>query len=262
VGEFNIIKLEINDGTAIINFNRPEVYNALNRAAKLEIIDALKLCGENPDLQSIILTGEGKAFCTGQDLNDRTIQNDNTPNDLGHTLETEWNPIVNNIRKSKKIIVSAINGVVAGAGLSIAFAADLIISHPKASFISGFSKIGLCPDAGSTYTFTRALGRAKTTEFFLLNTPFSAHDFLECDLINFIDENPLKKAIEIASQINHLAPLSIEAIKENIIQASDATFNESLYFETKTQKRLGRSNDYQEGLKAFFEKRKPSFSGS
>jgi 2-(1,2-epoxy-1,2-dihydrophenyl)acetyl-CoA isomerase len=130
MSDFKFIKYEVDGNTAIITINRPEVYNALTLDAKFEIIEAIKLSNNDPSIRSIVLTGEGKAFCTGQDLNDRTIQGDKGPVDLGFTLETEWNPLINSLRNSNKIIIGAINGVCAGAGVSIALACDLLISKP------------------------------------------------------------------------------------------------------------------------------------
>ena len=165
---FKFINYKEENLTAIIEINRADVFNAMNVECKLEIIQAIKEANKNNNIRSIILTGAGKAFCSGQDLNDRNIQGKNGQIDLGHTLETEWLPLVNAIRDSKKIIIGAINGVCAGAGVSVAVACDLIIAKPNIKFVSAFSKLGLAPDAGSTYTFVRALGYQNALEFFAL----------------------------------------------------------------------------------------------
>ena len=259
--DFQFIKFEVMENTAVITMNRPEVYNALSLVAKKEIIEAIKLANKDPMVRSIILTGEGKAFCTGQDLNDRAIQGDKGPVDLGYTLETEWNPLINSLRGSGKIIIGAINGVCAGAGVSIALALDLLVSKPKVKFISGFSKLGLAPDAGSTFGMTNSLGPKKALEFFLFSDGLLAEDLKNGDLINFIDENPLEFSKALALKINQLAPNSVSMIKTNIMYSMEASFKDSMFKETCTQRFLGNSKDYQEGLAAFFEKRNANFKG-
>lgn len=258
---FKFIKFEVDENTATITINRPEVYNALSLDAKKEIIEAVKLSNNDPKVRSIILTGEGKAFCTGQDLNDRTIQGDKGPVDLGFTLETEWNPLINALRGSNKVIIGAINGVCAGAGVSIALALDLLVSRPKVKFISGFSKLGLAPDAGSTFAMTNSLGPKKALEFFLFGDGLLSDELKEANLINFIDENPLDFSKNLALKINQLAPNSVSMIKSNILYSMEATYKESMLKEICTQRFLGNTKDYQEGLAAFFEKRTANFKG-
>jgi 2-(1,2-epoxy-1,2-dihydrophenyl)acetyl-CoA isomerase len=261
MSNFKFIKFEMDGNTAVISINRPEVYNALTLDAKFEIIEAIKLSNNDPSIRSIILTGEGKAFCTGQDLNDRTIQGDKGPVDLGLTLETEWNPLINSLRNSNKIIIGAINGVCAGAGVSIALACDLLVSKPKVKFVSGFAKLGLAPDAGSTFAMTNSLGPKKTLEFFLLGEGLLSDDLKEANLINFLDENPVDFSKTLAQKINHLAPNSVSMIKSNILFSLEATYKESMQKEICTQRFLGNTKDYQEGLAAFFEKRLANFKG-
>ena len=259
--EYRYIKYQNIDGVASIIINRPEVYGALNRDSKLEIIKAFKACNKDDSVKAIVLTSEGKAFCSGQDLNDRTVDGSSGPVDLGHTLETEWNPLVESIRKSEKIVIGAINGVCAGAGLSVALSCDLIVAKPKVKFVSGFSQLGLAPDAGSSYTFVKALGRQKTLEFFLFNMPMLAEELCEKGLINHVDDNPFEYATQMAKKISLMAPLSLSMIKKNIQSASEETFQDVMDKETKTQRFLGNSEDYQEGLRAFFDKRTPNFLG-
>lgn len=254
------ILLKNENGTCTITLNRPDVYNALNRETKLELISQIRKAGRDESVKSIVLTGAGKAFSTGQDLNDRTVS-DGPSVDLGYTLETEWNPLVNAIRESEKIVIGAINGVVAGAGISVALACDFIYTKNEIKFVSGFANIGLCPDAGSSFIFARALGYQKALEFFLTNKPMMSEDLEKAGLVNYVGEDFLEKANEMASKINGMAPLSVQNIKKNLQFALDQDFKESMRRETYTQRFLGNSKDYQEGLKAFFEKRKPEFKG-
>lgn len=262
MSQFKFIKYIEENRTATITMNRPELYNALNAEAKVEIVQAIREANKNAQVHSIIITGEGKAFCTGQDLNDRSVQVDNASIDLGHTLQTEWNPLVTAIRDSKKIVIAVMNGVCAGAGISVAIACDLIVSRPAVKFVGAFSKLGLAPDAGSTYIFSRALGYQKTMEFFLMGEALTSEELHTAGLINAISEDPMVKAQEYALVINGLSPLSTEMIKKNVKAALDSNYNESLERETYAQRFLGNSADYKEGLTAFLQKRKPNFTGN
>jgi 2-(1,2-epoxy-1,2-dihydrophenyl)acetyl-CoA isomerase len=258
---FETIKYEIKDGTAIITINRPQVYNALNVQGKLDIISGIREANKDLNVRSIVLTAEGKAFCSGQDLNDRTVDATKGPVDIGHTIETEWNPLIEAIRTSDKIIIGAINGVCAGAGLSVALACDLKIAPPGNRFISGFSQIGLAPDAGMSFMLVRQMGYTKALEFALLGKPLLSEAMLEYNFINKIVENPLEEALRLASEINVLAPLSVKMVKKNFQYANEKELGEVLGREKYVQRYLGFSQDYKEGVSAFLEKRKPQFKG-
>ncbi len=258
---FETIKYEIKDGTAIITINRPQVYNALNVQGKLDIISGIREANKDLNVRSIVLTAEGKAFCSGQDLNDRTVDATKGPVDIGHTIETEWNPLIEAIRTSDKIIIGAINGVCAGAGLSVALACDLKIAPPGNRFISGFSQIGLAPDAGMSFMLVRQMGYTKALEFALLGKPLLSEAMLEYNFINKIVENPLEEALRLASEINVLAPLSVKMVKKNFQYANEKELGDVLGREKYVQRYLGFSQDYKEGVSAFLEKRKPQFKG-
>ncbi|MGZ3787708.1 MAG: enoyl-CoA hydratase/isomerase family protein [Bacteriovorax sp.] len=259
---FKYLKYSEENQTACISINRPEVYNALNFEAKMEIIQAIREANKSSSVRSIVLTGEGKAFCTGQDLNDRNIQASNGGVDLGNTLQTEWNPLINAIRDSKKIVIAAVNGVCAGAGISVAMACDLIVARPQVKFMGAFSKLGLAPDAGSTYIFTRALGYQKTMEFFLMGNALTSEELFEAGLVNKINDDAFSSAMDYARSISKLSPLSCEMIKKNIKATLDSSFQESMERETYAQRFLGNSADYKEGLAAFLAKREPQFTGN
>lgn len=256
---YEYIKVENSDGIAKITINRPDVYNALNRASKLELIQAIGEASHDNSINVILLTGEGKAFCSGQDLNDR--KGGETSSDLGNTLKTEWNPLVNAIRLSHKIVVAAINGVTAGAGISVAMACDLIIAPPRTRFVSGFTKLGLVPDAGSTSTFTKCLGPKKAMEFFIFGTPMLSEYMEEVGLINEVSDEPYERGLEICEQIKGMAPLALEHLKKNITAANEVDFQTSMDNETLSQSYLGTTEDFNEGVTAFFEKRTAVFKG-
>jgi 2-(1,2-epoxy-1,2-dihydrophenyl)acetyl-CoA isomerase len=258
----NFIKQEENNGVVTITINREDVYNALNKDSKKLIVKAIKSANKNSELRAIVLTGSGtKAFCSGQDLNDRSIDTKLGPVNLGETLNNEWNPLIKAIRNSSLPVIAAVNGVCAGAGLSIAVACDLVVAVPTAKFVSGFSKLAIANDAGSGQIFARAMGPKKALEFFYFNQPLLASDMCEYGLINSVADNALETAQELASQIAALAPYSVTAIKQNVQLALETSFTESLERETKLQRFLGHTKDYQEGLLAFKEKRSPQFKG-
>lgn len=257
------INYEVVEQTAVLIIDREQVYNALNRDAKAEIVGHIRKANEDKNIRTIILTARGKAFCTGQDLNDRNISaEENNTVDLGITLETEWNPLMKSIRESEKPVIAAVNGVCAGAGLSLALSCDLIVAKNEVRFISGFSKLGLAPDAGSTYLLGRIMGLQKALEFFLLNDPLYSEDLERLGLINKISNAPLADAVELAKKINKLAPLSVQKIKKNLHVAFESSYTETIRVETNAQRLLGNSQDYKEGVKAFFEKRDPQFKGN
>ena len=259
---FETIKYDIQNMTAVITINRPQVYNALNIQGKLDIISAIKEANKDANVRSIILAAEGKAFCSGQDLNDRTVDATKGPVDIGHTLETEWNPLIDAIKSSEKLVIAAIQGVAAGAGLSVALACDLKVAAPGVRFISGFSQIGLAPDAGMSFMLVRQMGNTKALEFALLGKPLHSEEMLEYNLLNRIAENPLDEAVKLAGEINNLPPLSVKMVKKNFQFAAEKELGEVLAREKYVQRFLGFSEDYKEGVGAFLGKRKPIFKGN
>jgi 2-(1,2-epoxy-1,2-dihydrophenyl)acetyl-CoA isomerase len=258
---FETIKYEIKDGTAVLTINRPQVYNALNVQGKLDIIAGIREANKDSSVRSIVLTAEGKAFCSGQDLNDRTVDASKGPVDIGHTIETEWNPLIEAIRTSDKLVIGAIQGVCAGAGLSVALACDMKIAAPGVRFISGFSQIGLAPDAGMSFLLVRQIGYTKALEFALLGKPLLSEQMLEYNFLTKIAENPLDEAMKLAQEINNLAPLSVKMVKKNLQYANEKELGDVLSREKYVQRMLGFSQDYKEGVSAFLEKRKPNFKG-
>lgn len=262
MSDFKYIKTDIKEQTGIVTINRPEVYNALNVESKLEIIKAIKIFNIDQNVRSIILTGEGKAFCSGQDLNDRTVDATKGPVDIGITLRREWNPLVKAIRTSEKIVIAAINGVAAGAGLSVALACDLKVTIPKNRFINGFTQIGLAPDAGMDHHLARAMGYSKALEFALFGKPMTSEEALDYGFINEINDDYMGRSMELSTQVNSLAPLSVKLVKKNLLFAMDEDFQSVVDRETYAQRFLGFSEDYKEGVGAFLGKRKPNFKGN
>ncbi|MFZ4714089.1 MAG: enoyl-CoA hydratase-related protein [Bacteriovoracaceae bacterium] len=258
---FEFIKYDLKGMTSIITINRPEVFNAMNVKTKKEIIEAIKQANKDSAIRSIILTGAGKAFSSGQDLNDRTVQASAGPVDLGHTVKTEWNPLVEAIRNSDKPVIAAINGVCAGAGLGVALACDFKVAKPQVKFVSGFAQIGLTPDAGTSHILSRHLGYSKALEFALLGQALFSEDMLNYGLVNFIADDEMSKALELGEKLNNLAPKSVATIKKNFQYGLDNKFEAVSEKEMMSQRYLGWTKDYQEGVSAFLEKRKPQFKG-
>jgi len=258
---FETLKYEIHEATAVLTINRPDVYNALNLRGKMDIIDAIAKANADANIRTIVLTGEGKAFCSGQDLNDRSVDARKGPVDIGHTLETEWNPLVQSIRHSAKPVIAAVNGVCAGAGLSVVLACDLKVAAPGVRFIAGFTQIGLAPDAGLSYQLVRTLGYTRAYSFALRGKPLISEDMLAAGFVNEVTVNVKEAALDLARELNQLAPLSVMETKKNFQAAQDANWKEILEIEKKAQRALGFSEDYREGVTAFLEKRKPEFKG-
>jgi 2-(1,2-epoxy-1,2-dihydrophenyl)acetyl-CoA isomerase len=252
------ILLSKNGAVAELTINRPKVYNALNRATKLELASHFEKLALDNSIRAIVLTANGKAFCSGQDLNDRKATESS---DLGQTLKEEWNPLVRSMRNCPQLIVGALNGVVAGAGISVAVQCDLLVAHPDVKFVSGFSKIGLCPDAGSNFAFVRALGRQRCMEFFTLGKALEVHLLEDLGIINRISDKYLERAREMAQQLATSAPLALATIKRNLNLAEEVGWEMSLDNEIKGQRILGNSADFKEGVSAFLEKRPAKFNG-
>lgn len=257
MSENNHILTEVREHTAIIKINRPDVYNALNGDNKWDLVKAIRSFNKDDSISAIILTGEGKAFSTGQDLNDR--QASDSSNNLGDTLQIEWNPLVKAIRDSRKPVIAAVNGVTAGAGIAVALSADFVTCKPGTKFVGGFGKLALCLDAGSTFLLTRAIGEKRTFEFYMTNNPIMAETLHAAGLINHLDDSPLDKALALAGQLHLCDPVALEVVKTNIQNASESGYNDSLENETVGQRLLGDRGSYREGIKAFFEKRTPQF---
>jgi 2-(1,2-epoxy-1,2-dihydrophenyl)acetyl-CoA isomerase len=263
VPECQFIQVEMKQQVLCLRINRQEVYNALHKQSKGELQYMIEWANAQGDsFRAIVIGAIGKAFCTGQDLNDRTSTAGSEGRvDLGNTLNTEWNPLVKAIHDSRIPVIAAVQGVTAGAGISVALACDLIVAAPGIKFVSGFAKIGLCPDAGSTKSLSTLLGKKRAYEFFVFNQPLMSEELQSMGVINKLVSDPWQTALEMAQLLTQMAPLSVQLIKKNIQQASNKDWHEMLLVEVEAQRRLGHSQDYQEGVKAFFEKRPPRFAG-
>ncbi|MFZ4715620.1 MAG: enoyl-CoA hydratase/isomerase family protein [Bacteriovoracaceae bacterium] len=249
----NIIQTQTQK-TLILKLNRASTYNSLNRETILDLTRLIHEAQKNPMVAVIILCAEGKAFCTGQDLNELT-------GDLGQNLEELWNPLIESIRLSEKIIISVMEGVVAGAGISLALACDFKIAKPELKMIPGFANLALIPDAGLSHLLVRSMGQTKALQFCLMNKVFSSTDFYQFGLINELSENAYETALNWAQELAQKSLQSLRWTKQNLREAVDFSWSQSLQNEKMGQRTLGNLPDYQEGVQAFKEKRKAQFKG-
>jgi 2-(1,2-epoxy-1,2-dihydrophenyl)acetyl-CoA isomerase len=257
---YQFLNYSCDQGAAIITLNRPEVYNALNDEITFELQDALKTVAKDDNVRVVVLTGEGKAFCSGQDL--KAASGDQKRSFM-KSLHTRYNPIIRAMRNLPKPIIGRINGVAAGAGCSLALACDIIVAAEEATFIEVFINIGLVPDSGSSYFLPRLVGMAKAFELCSMGTRVKAQEALALGLINkAVPAIELDEAVKFYTDYFAKAPTkSIGLIKKMLNKATTASLDEMLEYEAYCQEIAGTSHDYQEGVKAFLEKRKPEFKG-
>jgi 2-(1,2-epoxy-1,2-dihydrophenyl)acetyl-CoA isomerase len=258
--DFQFIKLEVTGGVATLTLNRPEVYNALNDGITYEIQDALKLAAKDASVRVIVLTGSGKAFCSGQDLKAASGQEKRS---FMQSLHKRYNPIISAMRSMPKPIICRLNGVAAGAGCSLALACDMIIASEEATLIEVFVNIGLVPDSGSSYFLPRLIGMAKAFELCSMGSKVKAAEALQLGLINkVVAADQLDAAVKEYTDYFALAPTkAIGLIKRMLNKSTTATLEEMLEYEAYCQEIAGTSEDYKEGVSAFLEKRKAVFTG-
>ncbi|WP_426429386.1 enoyl-CoA hydratase-related protein [Winogradskyella sp. HB-48] len=255
------IELKIKNGIAYITLNRPEVFNSFNREMALRLQQVLDDCESNPDIRAMVLTGNGKAFCAGQDLKEVTSPELNPG--FKKILEEHYNPIITRIRNIKKPIIGAINGVAAGAGANIALACDIVVAHEKVSFIQAFSLIGLIPDSAGTFFLPRLIGFQKASALAMLGDKVSAEEAANMGMIYKVLplESFQEEVNELALKLANMPTLALGKIKEAFNQSLTNNLEEQLALESKLQIEAAQTEDYEEGVSAFVEKRKPNFKG-
>jgi len=250
------------DGVLEITLNRPDQLNAFTVGMHRLLRAAMKNARDNPQVRAIILTGAGRGFCAGQDLSERDPKK-NEIVDLNKTLTENYNPLVTMMRALEKPIICAVNGVAAGAGANLAFACDIVLASDSAKFIQAFSKIGLIPDAGGTYTLTHLVGEARAKALAMTAMPLTAAKAEEWGLIwkCVPADSLMDEARVLARSLAASATLGIGKTKQVIQAASTNTLEQQLILEAGTQGELGRSSDFREGVQAFLEKRPAQFTG-
>ncbi len=250
-------------GIARITFNRPERLNSFTETMHGELKAALAEIRAMPELRVLVLTGAGRAFCAGQDLQDRAVAAGDRPPDLGESIERHYAPLVLALRELPVPVVAAVNGVAAGAGANIALACDLVIAARSASFIQAFCKIGLLPDSGGTLFLPQRIGTARALGLALLGEKLSAEQAENWGLIwKCVDDD--RFAAEVDRLARHFAQAPTRGLagtKAAIHGATGQLLAQQLALEAQFQRELGRSDDYREGVAAFLEKRAPRFTG-
>lgn len=255
------VELKTENNIAYITLNRPEVFNSFNREMALKLQSVLDDCESNPEVRAIVLTGNGKAFCAGQDLKEVTSPELNPG--FKKILEEHYNPIITRIRNIKKPVIGAVNGVAAGAGANIALACDIVVAHEKVSFIQAFSLIGLIPDSAGTFFLPRLIGFQKASALAMLGDKVSADEAEKVGMIYKVLplESFEEEVNKLALKLANMPTLALGKIKEAFNQSLTNNLDQQLALESKLQIEAAQTEDYEEGVSAFVEKRKPTFKG-
>ena len=261
--KFECIRYEAGDNIARITLNRPELLNAINLTMHEEFRKVLDIVESDKVIRVVLLTGTGHGFCSGQDLTERNVTNGELSRNLGQSLDSNYNPLIRRLRSLEIPVICAVNGVAAGAGVSLVMACDVVIAAHSASFIQAFSRIGLAPDSGSTYFLPRLIGEARARALALTGETVDAETAERWGLIWKVvpDEELDRRSNEMALKLSNQAPLAMAEIKKLFQHSLHHSLDEELDLERDALQRLGLTDDYLEGVKAFLEKRPPRFRG-
>lgn len=261
---YETILFDVAGGAARLTLNRPDRLNSFTVQMHTEVAEALSTVEKNRDIRALLITGAGRGFCAGQDLSDRAVAPGGSGVDLGESLENRYNPLIKRLIALPKPVVCAVNGVAAGAGANIAFAADIVLAAKSARFIQSFSNIGLVPDSGGTWILPRLAGQARALGLALTGEPLSAEKAEAWGLIwRVVEDDQLKaEADKLVDRLAGGPTKGLAAIKLAMRKGWLSSLDQQLDLERDLQRELGRSQDYREGVAAFSEKRTPKFTGS
>jgi 2-(1,2-epoxy-1,2-dihydrophenyl)acetyl-CoA isomerase len=264
MSEAETILSERREDVQVITLNRPDRLNAFNEDMHLALRAAFTEAANVKDIRAVLLTGAGRAFCAGQDLSERQMDAGSAPPDLGHTLETFYNPLIRQIRSLEKPVICAVNGVAAGAGANIALACDIVLAAQSAIFLQAFSKIGLIPDAGGSWLLSRLIGEARAKALAMTAEPLPASTAADWGLIwkAVADDSLMAEAETLAGQLAKGATAGLALTKKLIQSASEHGLDSHLDLERDAQRKAGQTSDYREGVAAFMEKRSARFTGA
>ncbi len=253
------VLFEISDNIAFITLNRPDKFNSFNREMALSMQEKLDEC-KNPSVRCVYITGNGKAFSAGQDISELTGEN---AIEIKQILSEHFNPIVTRIRKLEKPVVTAVNGVAAGAGANIALCCDVVVANQSASFIQAFSKIGLIPDSGGTFTLPRLIGWQKASALMMLGEKVTSAEAERLGMLYkvFPDETFVEESKKIAATLAAMPTKGLAYTKQVLNLSWVNSWDEQLQDEDIFQQRAAQTTDYKEGIQAFLEKRQPVFKG-
>ncbi|GGO79159.1 2-(1,2-epoxy-1,2-dihydrophenyl)acetyl-CoA isomerase [Marinobacterium nitratireducens] len=258
------IEYRVDQGVAILTFNRPASLNSFNAEMHAEVRDALKSARRDAAVRCLMITGNGRGFCAGQDLSDRNVAPGAERPDLGQSIERNYNPMIRALRDFPAPVVCAVNGVAAGAGANIALACDIVFAARSASFIQAFCKIGLVPDSGGTWTLPRLVGHARATALSMLGDKIGAEQAAQWGMIwSCVEDDALyDSALACARQLATQPTRGLALIKRALNASSTNSLDQQLDLERDLQTLAGRTDDYREGVAAFMEKRQPQFQGN
>jgi len=260
---YNNIEFNITDGLATLTLNRPDSLNSFTTEMHEDVRDAMTRVENDPHVRCLLLTGNGRGFCAGQDLNDRAVKPGTERRDLSESVEQNYNPLITRLAKLPMPVICAVNGVAAGAGANLALACDMVFAAKSAKFIQVFCKIGLIPDSGGTYILPRLVGNARALGLALTGDAITAEQAEQWGMIwKAVDNDDLMAvALKQAQDFTKQPTLGLALIKKALRSSFDNDLGAQLQIESTYQKAAGFSDDYQEGVAAFLEKRKANFSG-
>ena len=258
-----MIKTDLRDGVLVVTLARPDVLNSFNGAMADALVNALQSAADDARVRAVLLTGEGRAFCAGQDLAEVLPKDGERLPDLGDIVQRQYNPIIKAIRRLEKPVVCAVNGVAAGAGANIAFACDITLASENASFIQSFAKIGLIPDSGGTFILPRIVGLQRAAALTMLCEKLDAKTARDWGLLYDVVslDQLLDKAFAIAKRLAEMPTRGLGLAKRGFNAAFSNDLEAQLALEEELQREAGATADYAEGVQAFMEKRTPVFQG-
>lgn len=256
------IQIERDGAVSVVTLNRPEVLNSFNRRMAVELRDAIQSASDDPAVRALFITGAGRAFCAGQDLGDAS-KDPGQQLDLGEIVRESFNPVIRAIRTIEKPVVCAVNGVAAGAGANVALACDVLYASSEASFIQSFSKIGLIPDSGGTFFLPRIAGFARASAMMMLGSRISATMAAEYGMVyQVVAPGELRETAMLAARtLSEMPTRGLGLTKRALNSSYGRAFEAQLILEEELQSEAGRTRDFKEGVAAFLEKRKPTFTG-
>ncbi len=254
------ILTELQDGVALIKLHRPKSYNAVNGEMADMLISTIEELDRRPDVRVMMLTGEGKAFCSGQDLSDIEDLSD-VP--FAEIIDRQYNPLVRLIANLQKPIIAYVNGVAAGAGANIALLCDIVVASEKASFIQAFSKIGLIPDTAGTWYLPRIVGYQTALAMMMTGDKISAQQAMQYGMVYQVypEDSASEQAYALAQRMAQMPTVALAQTKKLLQASYHNTLEEQLKVEKEAQESMGKTEDFKEGVNAFLEKRDPKFTG-